>query len=485
MWIARQTGKHGFEKLVALKTILPQFSRDPRFRRMFLDEAHIAAGIDHPNVAHILDLGEQHDLLYIVMEYVDGDALSRLSRNLGKKGLTVPPAIALRILADACAGLHAAHELRGREGDLLGIVHRDVSPQNLLVSVKGTSKLIDFGVAKARDRLGDDGHTLHGKIQYMAPEQAMGKEIDRRADVWAIGAILHSLLAGAAPYEGENQVHSLQMLTSGKPPPPLPQWVPPPVAELVRQVLTHDPKRRIPNAHELQMEIEGVMAATGLRATHADVAELMREHLSDRTEKRRSSIDLALQAATERARVAKLLPMPAPEGMSDLIDLRIPAHAGYASVSLAASSAPMAAASPTLEYEPVPRSRGWIVGLAVAATLVSVGVASVLANRTSVPTVVVPPEEKPGGATPAKTTELPVPVPVIETAAVTASAAAPKTAIAAPTPAKPATGASTTTKPTATAPAAVTAAVTAAATAPATATAAKPTGKPKTPDDGF
>jgi eukaryotic-like serine/threonine-protein kinase len=134
VWIARQTGKHGFEKFVAIKTVLPKFASDARFQQMFQDEARIASRIEHANVAQILDVGEQHDITYLVMEYVDGESLSTVHRTLTKKGMKVPPGVILRVMADVCGGLHTAHELREDDGQLLGVVHRDVSPQNVLVS---------------------------------------------------------------------------------------------------------------------------------------------------------------------------------------------------------------------------------------------------------------------------------------------------------------------------------------------------------------
>ncbi len=324
VWVARQTGKHGFEKLVAIKTILPQFSADHRFRKMFLDEAHIAAGIEHPNVAQILDLGEQHDVLYIAMEWVDGDSLSKLHRTVEKKNLAIPPAIVLRILADACGGLHAAHELRDRDGELLNVVHRDVSPQNVLVSNRGVAKIIDFGVAKARDRVAEDTNAgiLKGKIQYMAPEQAVGKLIDRRADVWAVGAILYHLLAGKAPFDAPNQLAVLHRLSSGKPPLPLPGSVPKPVSDVVRAALTHDMAKRIATAHDLQLALEEAMQRAGLRATTADVASYLREHLADRNEARKKAVEVALQAAAERARIAQVLSIPSRDSVSGVDDPR-------------------------------------------------------------------------------------------------------------------------------------------------------------------
>ncbi|HEY3821535.1 MAG TPA: serine/threonine-protein kinase [Polyangiaceae bacterium] len=309
VWIARQRGKHGFEKLVALKTILPQYASDLRFQQMFLDEARIASRIEHFNVARILDLGEEHDVLYLAMEYVDGDSLSKLRRAWKKKGVPTPTGIVLRVLADACSGLHEAHELRGDDGKLLEIVHRDVSPHNILVSVKGVAKLIDFGIAKARDRLAGETNAgvLKGKIQYMAPEQALGRKVDRRADLWAVGATLYHLLTGKPPFDADNTLGTLHLLTSGRPPLPLPPTIHPAIANLARKALTTPPEKRFSTAAEMRDAIEAAMIDAKVPATAGDVAAFVVEHLAERTAKRRQTIDIALAAAAERERVEELL----------------------------------------------------------------------------------------------------------------------------------------------------------------------------------
>jgi len=308
VWVARQSGKHGFEKLVAIKTILPKFASDVRFQEMFLDEARIASRIEHVNVAQIFDLGEEHDILYLAMEYVDGDSLSKLNRAVQRRGVKIPTGVILRVLADACAGLHEAHELRDPQGHALEIVHRDVSPHNILVSSKGISKVIDFGIAKARSRMGSDTNSgvLKGKIAYMAPEQALGGQVDRRADVWAIGAILYHLLAGKPPYEGENQLATLHMLGSGRPPKPLPSSVHPAIQAVVRRALTHDPDGLAATAADMRDAIERAMASANIHATAAYVAAFATEHLADRNEKRRATVEAALAAAAERKRIEEM-----------------------------------------------------------------------------------------------------------------------------------------------------------------------------------
>ena len=313
LWIARQTGKHGFQKLVAIKTILPKYASDPNFQQMFLDEVRIASRIEHANVTQILDVGEQHGVTYLVMEYVDGDALSKLHRAAREKKQLMHQGVLLRVMADACGGLHAAHELHGADGALLGVVHRDVSPQNILVSTKGVSKLIDFGIAKARNRLAEDTNAgqLKGKVRYMAPEQASAtgrSPVDRRADIWAVGAVLYHLLSGRAPFEGENEVKTLFLLTSGRPPTPMRTNVHPAVAAVVRRsALPRARQARYATAAELQQALEEAIAEAGLATTTAEVAAYVSKEVGVRVFKRKEAIALGLSAADARERYADIM----------------------------------------------------------------------------------------------------------------------------------------------------------------------------------
>jgi serine/threonine-protein kinase len=300
VWLARVQGKHGFEKLVAVKTILSHLARDEGFRAMFLDEASVAARIRHPHVADVLDLGEEHDTLYMVLEWINGDAWSKLYTAVAQAKEPFPTDLLLRIAADACAGLHAAHELRDELGNPLGVVHRDVSPQNILISVAGVTKVIDFGIAKAMDRTSEQTKTgmLKGKAQYAAPEQVRAHAVDRRADIWAIGTILYHYLSGKLPYEGKNDLLTLKNLTSGKPPPPLPPTVPPSIAQVVMAALAHAPEHRFQTALDLQRALEAVISTP---VTTTDVAAFMVQHLSERIEMRRTDLAEALAEAEERS----------------------------------------------------------------------------------------------------------------------------------------------------------------------------------------
>jgi len=302
VWTARQTGKHGFEKLVAVKTILPKFADDERFQRMFLDEAHVSSRIEHPNVAQIFDVGEQDDITYLVMEYVDGDALSTLHRAAQSHGVGIPHGILLRLMMEVCGGLHAAHELRMADGQYAGVVHRDVSPHNILVSTKGAAKLIDFGLAKALDRIADEtsAGTVKGKVRYMAPEQVLGPAVDRRADVWAAGATLYHLLSGEPPYEADTDVDVVRALMSGRPPRRLGPAAHPAVEAVVLRSLAWRPDDRFATARDFQRALEEAMRGARLETSASDVASFLAERVGDRAQQRQEAITLGMREASER-----------------------------------------------------------------------------------------------------------------------------------------------------------------------------------------
>jgi eukaryotic-like serine/threonine-protein kinase len=309
VWVARLRGKHGFEKLVAIKTILARYARDPHFQQMFLDEARIASRIDHPNVAQILDLGDHHGVLFLAMEWIEGDALYKLARAVHETGVVFPPGIALRIVADVCAGLHAAHELRDRDGKPLGIVHRDVSPHNILIGDQGVAKIIDFGIAKARDRAAGETETgsFKGKVKYMAPEQALApRSTDRRADLWAVGAVLYFLISGRTPYGSDNDIATIARLASGQPPLPLPTNIPRAVRAVAQRALAWNPNDRYATADELRRAAEDAMREIGVITTSPDVAAFFSSHLADRAGARKKAVARALRAAEERSLIVDL-----------------------------------------------------------------------------------------------------------------------------------------------------------------------------------
>ncbi len=302
VWLARLHGKHGFQKLFAVKFILPEFAEDVRFQQMFLDEARIASGISHPFVANILDLGEERGILYIVMDWVDGDSLSKLVSQVGRRRERIPANIAVRIAADVSGALHAAHELHDADGHSLGVVHRDVSLSNVLLTTKGSPKVIDFGIAKAVVRLTQEtgAGLMKGKIMYMAPEQAMAKAVDRRADVWAVAAVLHTMLAGDPPYTGDHEMAILHRLTSGGIPNALPLTVPANVRAILKAAMCFDRNQRTATCAELQAALEAALTENGTPTTAADVAAYSARYLSDAAAHRHDLVRAALDEAAKR-----------------------------------------------------------------------------------------------------------------------------------------------------------------------------------------
>jgi serine/threonine-protein kinase len=196
--LGRLRGVGGFARTVAIKRLLPSFARDPEFVAMFLDEGRLAARIKHPNVVPVMDILASEGELFLVMEYVHGEGFSKLLRRARALGIPVPQEIAIAIMVDVLYGLHAAHETCDERGESLGIVHRDVSPQNMIVGVDGVARVLDFGIAKAAQRAHGETRAgeLKGKLGYMAPEQVTGSVVDRRADVYAAGVTLWEALAG-------------------------------------------------------------------------------------------------------------------------------------------------------------------------------------------------------------------------------------------------------------------------------------------------
>jgi serine/threonine-protein kinase len=254
VWLARDGSATASARVVAIKAMLPKVADDPHFRAMFLDEGHIASRIASPHVARVFALHEDDGVLFQVMEWVDGESLLQLHNAATTRGDRMPLAAVLRALADACDGLHAAHELRGDDGRPLLVVHRDVSPSNILVGPTGEVKLVDFGIAKARARIAEStiGFGIKGRIHYVAPEYAAGYSPDRRTDTWSMGATLYFLLCGRAPFAASNETAVLFKLMSGEPIPPLPATVPPDVVAIAHRALERDPAQRYATAGEMR-----------------------------------------------------------------------------------------------------------------------------------------------------------------------------------------------------------------------------------------
>jgi serine/threonine protein kinase len=294
VYLARSSGARGFERQVALKLTHPHISDEVEFASLALEEARIAARIRHRNVVSILDVGEDPNGLFMVMDYVEGATFSQLLKAKPR----ISRAIGVRILLDALSGLHAAHELRGDDGALLGVVHRDFSPQNILVGLDGVAQLTDFGIAKAADRAGQTSTgVIKGKVAYMAPEQAVGAAVDRRADVWSAGIVTWELFAGHRLYPNGEGVATLVRLLR-EPPPRLRTVCPdvtPEIEEVVASALSHGPEGRTPSALAFARALGEACAAAGYTADHEAVAEFAREAAGSRLAARRARVQEVLK----------------------------------------------------------------------------------------------------------------------------------------------------------------------------------------------
>lgn len=304
VWAARLKGTHGFEKVVAIKTMLPGLVDDPSFQRMFQDEATMASQVRHPHVIEILDLGEQDGILYLVMEWVSGEPLNVIMSAAATRG-GIPFPVAVHIATQICRGLHAAHELRARSGGLVGLVHRDVSPQNVLVTFDGVVKIVDFGVAKATARL--DAQTeagqLKGKIAYMSPEQLRGERIDRRTDVFAMGILLYMMTTGKHPFRGEERAQTVARISSEEPailPSKLVAGYPPRLEGCVMQALAKDANKRYSSANDMLLGLARALPSGLRESTDEEVAEFVRRLLPDRLERQQQAIKDALELADRR-----------------------------------------------------------------------------------------------------------------------------------------------------------------------------------------
>ncbi len=279
VFLGRQRGPEGFEKKVVIKHILPHLAARPEFVLMFQQEARIAARLSHSHVVQIYDLAQEGDDHYIVMEYVRGADLNRVLRTLKRVQELVPPAIACRIIADVCGGLHAAHSFLNDSGVPVPILHRDVSPHNIIVALDGMAKLADFGVAKATDSLPTtQTGALKGKIIYTAPEQITGAEPDARIDIFALGLVLYQCLTGVHPYQRESEVLTLHALLDQEAPDPrtLQPNLPAELARIVMRAIAKKPAERYARADLMQADLETFLAGTGLPTANMAVATWLR-----------------------------------------------------------------------------------------------------------------------------------------------------------------------------------------------------------------
>ena len=265
VFLGRLMGPSGFERVVVLKRILPHLARESDFVDMFLDEARIVAKINHKNVIQVSELGRDGDELYLVMEFVEGESLGGFMRRHWGSEREIGFELAAYVIAEACAGLHAAHELSDEDGRTQEVVHRDVSPQNLMITYDGQVKVLDFGIAKAVDRSARTATgTLKGKVEYMSPEQCKAQPLDRRSDVFALGTLLYELATNKRLFRRGNEVAALRAVCEEPIPRPcdvLPGF-PPALEEICLKALARDRGARYRSADELRRALVGYLRTT-------------------------------------------------------------------------------------------------------------------------------------------------------------------------------------------------------------------------------
>jgi eukaryotic-like serine/threonine-protein kinase len=378
VWLARLQGARGFNKLVAVKTLLGG-AGDARLEGMLLEEARIAALIQHANVVHTLELGEHEGTLYLAMEWVDGEPLSFLLERASERG-GMPLEIAVALSSQVLAGLHAAHELHDHSG-ALGVVHRDVSPHNVLVTYDGVAKLLDFGIAKATQQSSSSTETgeIKGKFSYMAPEQILGADVDRRCDIFAAGIVLYLLSTGKHPFKHHNTaavIHSITTDEPVRPPSTLNPDYPRALEAVLLKALEKDPERRWASAEDMRIALEQAMPEAFGDAGRARLRAFMDHTVGDRKVARREAIRRAQLAADARdveTGARKALQSSSGQSASSLraISISTPAPAEASEIVSVGGSTELTPAVPKKKRKP---RAPWIVAavgtaLALAVTL--------------------------------------------------------------------------------------------------------------------
>ncbi len=407
VYAGRLRGKHGFSRVVAMKRAHAHLLEDEQLRRSLLAEARLASRIHHPNVVSVLDVDEPGDELVLVMDYVEGASLSQMITTAQKQSAAgrepavetdpLRPAVIVRIVLDVCAGLHAAHELADDEGAPLGIVHRDVSPQNILVGVDGLARLADFGIAKCSESTTATAG-LRGKFGYMAPEYISDRRLDRRVDIFALGVVLWEALTKKRLFRGEGELETIKQVMDHEPAAVSTQSpaVPKELDHVVARALAKDPDDRYPTALELANDLAAAAKAAKLDATSADVSKsvlgLFGPTLEGRRIVLRDLMSTSVTKTTSRggtpaappAQELETLPGSAP-GNTDALTLPVERPVASASLPLIeddpeATHGPLTSSAPEagLPSTPKPRRSFALLGGAIVAGTAALTVVTVM-----------------------------------------------------------------------------------------------------------
>ncbi len=368
VWAARQTGSHGFKKTVALKTMLPALSDDAQFEQMFLAESRNAMRVHHPNVVEILDLGEQNGLVYLVMEWVDGESLSTLVKASEKRGTTIPLRLGVHVCQRASLGLHAAHEVTDEDDNPLGLVHRDVSPQNIMVTYDGHVKVVDFGVAKSHvEASATLTGQFKGKIPYMSPEQAQSDRVDRRSDIFSMGIMLYRVTTGVHPFGGTNQISTLHNILHSDPTPPtqLDPSFPVDLEAVILRCLSKERNSRFASMADVARSLDLILSHLGGPVTEQELSTLVKTNLNEVRVQRRAAMRVAARSLGWAVATSESLPrVSLPASMS--LTPSAPTMPQRSHYSLTPSQT---AAATVMQWAPQAPKPKWMRNVAIAATI--------------------------------------------------------------------------------------------------------------------
>jgi serine/threonine-protein kinase len=293
------TSLEGIQKEVAIKRVLPQLTKNRKFVAMFLDEARLSMHLNHGNIVQVFDVGRADDIYFIVMEYVDGHNLRRVFQRASERNVRIPVEIAVFVAMEILKGLAHAHEKRGMNGEPLQIVHRDVSPPNILLSKAGEVKLTDFGLAKAVTQLElTDPGVVKGKFSYLSPEAAEGRMVDQRADIFAVGTVLFELLANRRLFLGKTDLETVELVRKAEVPSvhTLNAEIPKDLDRILGKALARDPRKRYPSASDFAKALAEFLSVSGLHVTSLDLASFVGELFSeDVAESVETRIDAIIQ----------------------------------------------------------------------------------------------------------------------------------------------------------------------------------------------
>ena len=284
IWLAHKSGPVGFEKLFVIKKIRPHLANQKSFIQMFINEARLAAQLNHPNIVQIYDLEKVDQTYFIAMEYIFGRDLSEICSKVNESKDFFPLEYATQIILQASEGLYYAHTKTSSSGSPLDIVHRDISPHNVLVSFDGNVKILDFGIAKAANQYQQTQHgVLKGKVSYMAPEQILGNPFDARADLFSLGSVFYELVTGYRLFTGENDIAILRSITDSpiQPPSYFNPNVPPDLEAIMLRILDKDPETRYPDAWELQQDLSLLLKRFRFTPTNVHLAKFLKELFAD------------------------------------------------------------------------------------------------------------------------------------------------------------------------------------------------------------